>query len=389
MRGSSKHREGAVRAAICAVIVAGAAGAAAAGTNSAAQSVTVPPTAPGRLVGIGDEQPRMFASPYFKALHVRIARMTVSWDAALNQRSDLGRADVWVRTAARANVEPLISLSYTRGCYTSKGTVPHLAKCRLPTVATYRRAFLALRDRYPEVRDWSVWNEANHRSEPTFNDPRRAAEFYNVVKANCPGCTIVAADVLDQPHFTSWVRQFRRYAQGPRIFGLHNYEDTNNHTSKGTRAMLATVPGQVWLTETGGIVKFPHRPFNPKRAAAATRFMFKLAALSSRLTRLYVYQWTGAHRHDRFDAGLTDPSGRPRPAYYVVKRYLDGHPQPLPEGPTGPTGPTGVSGPTGPSGPSGPTGAQPGSTSHPPPSSGGGSGGSGGGCPLPSLPSCP
>jgi hypothetical protein len=339
----------------------------------------------GPMVGFGDEQPRMFVSPYFTALHVHIARLMVSWDAALNHRSDLPRADLWVRAAEQAGVQPLIALSYSRGCYSSKGTVPHLARCALPSVSTYQRAFVALRKHYPEISTWSVWNEENHRSQPTHNNPRRAAEFYKVVRANCQGCTIVAADVLDQPRFIDWVKRFRRYAgNGPAIWGLHNYEDTNNHTNRGTRAMLRAVPGEVWLTETGGIVHFPHRPFNPKRAAVAVQYMLSLTRLSTRIKRLYVYQWTGAHFTDRFDAGITGPDGQPRPAYYVIRQYLSSHPQEMPAGATGFGGPTG---PTGPAGPVGGTGAQPGGGQNtPPPPGQGSSGPTGHACPLPPLP---
>jgi hypothetical protein len=74
--------------------------------------------------------------------------------------------------------------------------------------------------------------------------------------------------------------------------------------------------------ETGGIVHFGRHPFSPTRAAKATKFMFKLARISPRIARVYVYQWTGVRRTARFDAGLMDPHGHPRPAYWVVKAYL-------------------------------------------------------------------
>jgi hypothetical protein len=78
----------------------------------------------------------------------------------------------------------------------------------------------------------------------------------------------------------------------------------------------------VWFTETGGIVHFGRHNFNPRRAVKATKFMFKLARISRRITRLYIFNWTGSGRTERFDAGLTDPHGHPRPAYWVVKSYL-------------------------------------------------------------------
>ena len=53
--------------------------------------------------------------------------------------------------------------------------------------------------------------------------------------------------------------------------------------------------------------------------------MFRLAHMSRRINRVYIYQWTGAPRSARFDAGLTDVHGHPRPAYWVVKAHL--HPK--------------------------------------------------------------
>jgi Glycosyl hydrolase catalytic core len=277
-----------------------------------------------REVGIGDQRAAMFSNRHFRTLHVHISRLIVSYDAVLRHTPEAGEIDAWIRAAEQSHIRPLIAFQHVRGCYVGRhGHIPHLAKCHLPSVAEFRRAFTAFRRTYPEIRDYSPWNEANHRSQPTFNNPRRAASYYNVVRAECRGCTIVAADVLDAPHFTGWLKKFRRAARGnPRIWGLHNYEDTNNHTTIHTRQMLATVRGQVWFTETGGIVHFPHRPFNPRRAASATKFMFRLARMSRRITRVYIYQWTGARRSARFDAGLVDPHGHPRPAYWVVKAHL-------------------------------------------------------------------
>jgi hypothetical protein len=292
----------------------------------AAMSVVVltAATATAREYGIGDQSAAMFSNRHFQTLHVRIARLIVSYDAVLRHTPESWEIAAWIRAAEQSHVKPLIAFQHVRGCYVgSHGHIPHLAKCRLPSIAKFRRAFKAFRRAYPEIREYSPWNEANHRSQPTFNNPRRAASYYNVVRSECRGCTIVAADVLDAPHFTDWLKRFRRFARGnPRIWGLHNYEDTNNHTTTHTRQMLHAVRGQVWFTETGGIVNFPHRPFSPRRAAKATKFMFRLARMSRRITRVYIYQWTGARRSARFDAGLVDRHGHPRPAYWVVKAYL-------------------------------------------------------------------
>src|ERR1700736_1056771 len=55
-----------------------------AGLGARAAAGAALPTGP--LVGFGDTQPNMFTSPYFTVLHVHIARVTVSWDAVINNR---------------------------------------------------------------------------------------------------------------------------------------------------------------------------------------------------------------------------------------------------------------------------------------------------------------
>ena len=123
----------------------------------------------------------------------------------------------------------------------------------------YTRAFKAFRARWPQVKVVNPWNEANHRSQPTFKNPKRAAQFYNVVRKNCRGCKIVAADVIDEVNMERWLKVFKRTAKKPRIWGLHNYRDTNKRKGQqlgGTKRLLKAVKGEVWLTETGGIVKF-------------------------------------------------------------------------------------------------------------------------------------
>ncbi len=125
----------------------------------------------------------------------------------------------------------------------------------------------------------------------------------------------------------SYINAFKRdvgRSRVPSIWGLHNYSDTNRFRASGTRAVLADTSGQVWLTETGGIAKLSTSfPFNLSRQARATSYMFKLASLSSRITRLYIFQWTGGvAKREVFDAGLTDVHGKPRPAYCVVYQRL-------------------------------------------------------------------
>jgi hypothetical protein len=277
-------------------------------------------------VGIGEQDASMFTDPLFTKLKVKRARYFPSWNVALKKK-EAAWLDIWVGQAQAAGVEPLISFS------AALGSRCPAKPCKLPSVSEYTKAFKAFRKRWPQVKVVSPWNEANHRSQPTFKNPTRAAQYYNVVRSRCSGCKIVAADVIDEVNMESWLKTFRRTAKKPKIWGLHNYRDTNlrkGQVTGGTRRLVKAVKGQVWLTETGGIVKFvlPSGgtlfPFSESRANKAVKRMFSLAKkYRSRIKRLYIYNWRQPLLSNRFDAGLVKRSGKARPAYSTVRRTLN------------------------------------------------------------------
>jgi hypothetical protein len=277
------------------------------------------------LVGVADQSPAMFSQPLFSQLQVKRSRIFPPWNVAL-QRGHARALDAWLNTARAGGIEPLISFSQSVGSRCPR------KPCKLPTVREFTRAFRAFRRRWPSVRVVSPWNEANHRSQPTFKNPKRAAQYYNVVRKLCRGCKIVAADVIDERNMERWLSVFRRTAIRPRIWGLHNYKDTNPRRGQqfgGTRRLVRAVRGQIWLTETGGLARFvlPSGgtlfPYSLSRQDRAVRRMFSLAKrYRSRIKRLYIYNWFGQTRSNRFDAGLVNPDGSARPAYNTVRRML-------------------------------------------------------------------
>ena len=206
-------------------------------------------------------------------------RVVTPWNVALS-RGDRAWLDDWLASAAAAGVDPLVSF----------GAAHRLA---LPGAALqaahdggFERAFRAFRARWPAVRTIGVWNEANHRSQPTFRYPEQAAAYFNVVRKRCRGCRVVAADVIDDRNMVRWLGRFRAVARGARLWGLHNYRDGNPRRGQrygGTKLLLRTVPGKIWLTETGGIVKFvlPDGrslfPYSERRANAALGRVLRLA----------------------------------------------------------------------------------------------------------------
>ncbi len=283
------------------------------GDDGRRETPPAPARQPAFIVGIGEQNSPMFSDRRFRDLGIEHARLVVPYDA-VGRRIERELADLWLAEAERAGVEPFITFGHSRE-YRKK----------LPSVAEFRAAFRAFRERYPHVKVFAPWNEINHVSQPTWRAPRRAAEYYNVVKAECTDCTVVAGDVLDQAGMTGYVRRYRRHLDGePRIWGLHNYSDTNRFRTRGLRDLLRTVSGDVWLTETGGIVKLGRSlPRDERRAARSVTFALRLARDHERVKRVYFYNWTAARPEDRFDSGLMGTDGTPRPGYDALRTALE------------------------------------------------------------------
>ena len=119
-----------------------------------------------------------------------------------------------------------------------------------------------------------------------------------------------------------WAQRFQKAVGNRRvIWGLHNYIDANRFRTRGTRALLRAVKGDVWFTETGGLVvrrngSTVEFPGSTRHAAKATSWVFRLAALSPRVKRVYFYHWSPAPTpRPTWDSALVDRHDRPRPAY--------------------------------------------------------------------------
>jgi hypothetical protein len=298
--------------------------------------LVVPATSPAATkiaVGVGDQSPAMFSSPAYKALGLKKTRYFIEWNA-IDQPGELADADKFVDAARAQGVKVLMHIS--------TDNINSVPRASLPRVDEYKTKVGALVKRYKPrgVTEWGVWNEANHKSQPTTKNPKRAAQFYTAFKGLCSGCKIVALDVLDQAGVESYIARWLKAAgssgKSAKIIGIHNYSQVNRRITEkkaskrypGTARIIKAVRkrnrvAKFWYTETGGVAQFGSNfPCDKSRQASRTKFMFDLSKkYDKNVERLYVYNWFGADCVG-FDAGLVNRNGTSRPALAAFKNGL-------------------------------------------------------------------
>jgi hypothetical protein len=278
------------------------------------------------MTGIGDEHATMFKSPLWQQLHTRIVRYIAPYDAVA-RKSTLNEAITFIQAAEVAHVQVLVSFYHSEYTPTT-----------LPSVATYQRDVQRFVKLFPHVKQYQSWDEANRgyiRGVLASPSASASARYYQALIRVCHGCSVIGLDVLDAANIgptLSYIAEFkseigRLRTVMPKIWGLHNYSDINRLESWRTRELVRALGGQVWLTETGGLVQFggayPNRNGSGlTRAAKVLKYMFAVAASQAQVKRLYIYDWTGGNSRTRFDAGLMSAHGQPRAGYIVVCRQL-------------------------------------------------------------------
>jgi hypothetical protein len=284
-------------------------------------------------VGVGDQSPKMFDDANWKALNLKKTRYFIEWNAA-DQPGELAEADRFVDAARAHGVKVLM--------HVSTDDINAVPRSSLPTVAQYKAKVGELVRRYRArgVTEWGAWNEANHKSQPTARNPKRAAQFYTTLKSMCSGCKIVALDVLDQAgvegYIARWMKAAGSAGRKARIIGIHNYSQVNRRITErnasnrypGTARIIKAVRkrntvAKFWYTETGGVAQFGSGfPCDTSRQASRTKFMFTmLKTYDKNIERLYSYNWFG-NGCSGFDAGLVEANGKTRSAYATFKNAL-------------------------------------------------------------------
>jgi hypothetical protein len=270
-------------------------------------------------VGMGDQKASVFADGRLRALGLGYARLIVPWDAAT---SEPGTVDQWLAAVRAAGMEPHVAFEHLRS-----DACPS-RPCVVPTRAQYGAAVRRFVARFPSVHTYTTWNEANHQSQPVAGRPEAVAGYYDELRAACPSCTVVAGDVLDSGSYAGWLRRYLAAASTtPQLWGLHDYGDVTYGRTSGVDTVLATVPGTLWIEETGAIVTLRNSvgrttfATSETLAASAIDRAFALAATRPRIARMYVYEWM-ARTGDPFDAGLVRPDGTSRPSLAALQRNV-------------------------------------------------------------------
>jgi hypothetical protein len=289
------------------------------------------------VTGIAEQLPDVFTDSRFLKLKITHVRVFLPWDVLL----DGGQADSADKylDAAHADKEDVL-IAFTQSRRPGKHSVS-------PTSAQLVTQLKAMRKRWPWVKEFSTWNEANLNKKPAT-----VAGWWMALTKACPTCTILGADLVDRSPVDSpksgtpavvkadisqWVAGFLKATKGksPKAWGLHDYVDANLHRTVGTAAMLkATKNAQLWLTETGGLVSRTNGstiklPEGQTHATNATKFILTtLARVSPRIKRVYLYQWTYSPAPNggtaSWDSAFTGPKNQTRSSLTYLTTFLTG-----------------------------------------------------------------
>ena len=279
----------------------------------------------GVFVSIGDQNVAMFSDPNWQKLHLTRSRYFIPYDA-MKHESVYKTAGSWVYQARKRGVTPMLFIATNNYAY---------GAAKLPSTDTYDQQVRELISYFKGrgVKEWGAWNEANHKSEPTYRHPERVAQYFHILRKRCGvhgrrarrarpgrGGGLYRRLLLRTQQLRSREGHRRRDPQLPRRQPLPDVGTGN--IIKATHRRKSDV--KFWITEGGGIVNFGSAfPCDEHRAAKAVTQTFKVArTYDASVTRLYTYNWKGDDCRG-FDTGLTRADGSLREGYFSFRKQLD------------------------------------------------------------------
>jgi hypothetical protein len=282
------------------------------------------------MIGIGDQNSAVFSDPRFLALHIATARDVIPWDIVTRpaDRGDLGHFRAWVSAAQRAHVSPLVSFGAD---YTNP------AANYVPTVSQYKKAVQAFLKAFPQIKEYTAWNEPDFSYRSLARNPALAASYFNALYEMCRGCTVLAGDLYlptsgpaqingANARLGPWLRAYvRGLHHRPAGWALHDYFEVRAHNTSQLQTLMSMTSGPIWLDETGGVLRRGHWQYANQNANSAARdeqFLLSMTKRYRRISRIYHYQWQGTTSAG-WDSGLIDPNGHARPAYTLVRNWIN------------------------------------------------------------------
>ncbi|MDP2709636.1 MAG: hypothetical protein Q8O56_00335 [Solirubrobacteraceae bacterium] len=279
----------------------------------------------------------MFESPHFQQLNIKRTRYFVRSNVMQNA-AERARARAFMIAARNAKVQVLLHIS-TTDLRSKRGSVVSTTAYRSNAnrIVTYFRNL--------GVREFGAWNEVNHSTQQTWNRVGHAVSYYKsmyqAVKRRCRTCPVVGLDILDQAGADRYIRSFysrlnSTWRNRLTIVGIHNYSDVNRNRTTGTARIINTVRRykrntKFWFTETGALASFGSSfRYNEARQASRMNNMFTYASRfrTRGVQRVYSYNFFGIETSNacgarcRFDAGLVNADGTPRPVLETFKRRI-------------------------------------------------------------------
>ena len=279
----------------------------------------------------------MFDHPDWQALELKRVRYIVPWDWA---EHDELIGEVGVLHGPGPAAQP----GRARDLHRADAAASRTAAIRATRTAARRRPGPTARPsgasiaQYPWVKTYSAWNEVNHKSQPTYRSPSLAVRYYEVLRKDCRSrnCRVMAIDLLDERNMSRYLARASAPApRAARACGACTTTATSTAAARRSPELLRTVPGEVWLTETGGIVTLrPELPAlgeprgEPHAGHVPARRPLRHAAARPSAPRSRGCSSTSGSARTasaRFDAGLVDQDGSPRKALDTFARIAPRH----------------------------------------------------------------
>ncbi|MBV9802044.1 MAG: hypothetical protein JO130_02575 [Solirubrobacterales bacterium] len=291
----------------------------------------IPAAAGAVVIGIGDSNTAMFSDPRFAALGIKTARDVIPWDIITRRadRGDLAAFRGWLSAAQAQHVTPLVSFG-------ADDTNP--AANYVPSVGQYETAVKAFLKDFPQITDYTAWNEPDFSYRTLARNPALAANYFNALYTLCHHCTVLAGDVYLPATGTAYIDHavatlgpwLRAYIKGlhhrPAGWALHDYTEIRAHNTSQLSVLESMTSGPIWLDETGGVLRRGHWQYPNQSASAAAKdeqYLLNLTRRYHRIARIYHYQWQ-ANPLAGWDSGLIAANGSTRPSYNVLLNWVEG-----------------------------------------------------------------